>query len=168
MNLATERATVTGHADPEAMLAAIAAAGYAARPVDGADDPGRGLEAADAERRRETARLRRDLIVAALLTLPVFVLEMGSHLLPGMAVWVEATLGTRNSWLLQFVLTTAVLAGPGRRFYQAGLPALARLAPDMNSLVAVGTLAAGLFRGGHLCPGGCLRARSTSITRRQR
>src|SRR5690606_24292782 len=30
----------------------------------------------------------------------------------------------------------------GRRFYQKGLPLLLRMAPDMNSLVAVGTLAA--------------------------
>ncbi|MEA7604751.1 DUF823 domain-containing adhesin, partial [Salmonella enterica subsp. enterica serovar Agona] len=30
---------------------------------------------------------------------------------------------------------------PGRRFYLKGFPALARLAPDMNSLVAVGTAA---------------------------
>src|SRR5690606_28316491 len=31
---------------------------------------------------------------------------------------------------------------PGRRFYEKGIPALLRAAPDMNSLVAVGTLAA--------------------------
>src|SRR5690606_24998348 len=47
-----------------------------------------------------------------------------------------------RSWALQFVLTTLVLAIPGRRFYLKGIPALLRLAPDMNSLVAVGTAAA--------------------------
>src|SRR5699024_9202871 len=41
-----------------------------------------------------------------------------------------------------FILTTLVLVGPGRRFYRTGFPALLRLAPDMNSLVALGTLAA--------------------------
>ena len=40
------------------------------------------------------------------------------------------------------VLTALILAGPGRRFLAQGLPALVRLAPDMNSLVAIGTLAA--------------------------
>ncbi len=40
------------------------------------------------------------------------------------------------------MLTTAVLAGPGRRFFAKGLPALARGAPDMNALVALGTGAA--------------------------
>jgi Au+-exporting ATPase len=46
------------------------------------------------------------------------------------------------SWYIQFALTTLVLAGPGLRFYRKGVPALMRLAPDMNSLVAVGTIAA--------------------------
>src|SRR5690606_25913595 len=55
---------------------------------------------------------------------------------------IATTLGTHDSWLLQFALTTLVLAIPGRRFYRAGIPALLRAAPDMNSLVAVGTLAA--------------------------
>src|SRR5690606_34394698 len=52
------------------------------------------------------------------------------------------TIGIQTSWLLQFVLTTLVLVFPGRRFYQKGIPVLLRMAPDMNSLVAVGTLAA--------------------------
>ncbi len=53
-----------------------------------------------------------------------------------------ATIGLQQSWYLQFALTLLVLAIPGRRFYQKGFPALVRLAPDMNSLVAVGTAAA--------------------------
>jgi len=52
------------------------------------------------------------------------------------------SIGMQNSWYLQFVLTTAVLLGPGLRFFAKGVPALVRLAPDMNSLVAVGTSAA--------------------------
>lgn len=48
----------------------------------------------------------------------------------------------RNSWLLQCALTSAVLLGPGRQFYALGVPALLRGAPDMNSLVALGTAAA--------------------------
>src|SRR5690606_14312249 len=41
--------------------------------------------------------------------------------------------------------TTLVLAGPGRRFFQLGIPALLRGAPDMNALVALGATAAYLF-----------------------
>lgn len=77
-----------------------------------------------------------------MLALPVFVLEMGSHLIPGMHEWVIKTIGLQQSWYWQFALTLLVLTIPGRRFYLKGFPALARLAPDMNSLVAVGTAAA--------------------------
>ena len=52
------------------------------------------------------------------------------------------TIGMQQNWYIQFVLTLLVLAIPGRRFYEKGFPALVRLGPDMNSLVAVGTMAA--------------------------
>ena len=76
------------------------------------------------------------------LALPVFVLEMGGHLVPGFHHWLAQVLPQQINWYLQCVLAVAVLLGPGRRFYAKGIPALLRGAPDMNSLVAVGTLAA--------------------------
>lgn len=63
-------------------------------------------------------------------------------MIPAFHMWVVNNLGTQQSWLIQFVLTTLVLLFPGRRFYQKGVPALLRFAPDMNSLVAIGTIAA--------------------------
>ncbi|WP_350283165.1 heavy metal translocating P-type ATPase [Nitrosomonas sp.] len=139
VNLATERATVRGVAAVQDLIAAIEKVGYEASPVDtGVQADNEAAEKKDAER----AGLRRDLTLAVVLALPVFVLEMGSHLIPTMHEWVMTTIGMQQSWYLQFVLTTLVLAIPGRRFYQQGIPALLRLAPDMNSLVAVGTAAA--------------------------
>jgi heavy metal translocating P-type ATPase len=44
--------------------------------------------------------------------------------------------------VLSFLLATFVLFGPGLRFHRKGWPALWRRAPDMNSLVALGTTAA--------------------------
>ena len=139
VNLATERASVRGAADVQALIAAIAGAGYAARPVE---TSAAGDEEAAARKDAERRALKRDFILATLLALPVFLLEMGSHVIPGVHGLIDRTIGMQASWYLQFVLTTLVLAVPGMRFYRAGLPALARLAPDMNSLVAVGTLAA--------------------------
>jgi len=138
VNLATERAQVRAAAgvDRAALVRAVEAAGYAV-PADTVE-PDELLARKDAE----YAALKRDLTIAAVLALPVFVLEMGSHLVPAMHGLVMRSIGMQASWVLQFVLTTLVLIGPGRRFYSKGLPALARLAPDMNSLVAVGTLAA--------------------------
>jgi len=142
VNLATERATVTGTANVAALIAAIDKAGYDAKQIQNAiPDQAEHLEKKDQER----AELKRDLILATIFALPVFILEMGSHLIPGMHHLIAQTIGIQNSWYLQFILTTLVLVIPGRRFYIHGLPALLRLAPDMNSLVAVGTLAAYLF-----------------------
>jgi Au+-exporting ATPase len=140
VNLATERATVRGVAAPDALLAAIGKAGYEARlpgAVAGAPE-----DEASARKDAERLALKRDLLLATALALPVFILEMGSHLVPAMHHWVAENIGQGPSWTLQFILTTLVLLVPGRRFYTKGFPALLRLAPDMNSLVAVGTLAA--------------------------
>ncbi len=139
VNLATERATVKGSADVATLMRAVAEAGYAARPVDRSAAANAEAEAQKDEERRI---LSRDLAIAAGLTLPVFVLEMGSHLFPALHHLIASTIGMGASWMIQFVLTTLVLAFPGIRFYRKGIPALLRGAPDMNSLVAVGTLAA--------------------------
>ncbi|SJM69884.1 Lead, cadmium, zinc and mercury transporting ATPase; Copper-translocating P-type ATPase [Brevundimonas diminuta 3F5N] len=142
VNLATERATIQGSVDAAILISAVKDAGYEARLVgqsaSNGDENAERAEKKDAERRE----LTRDFTIAAALTLPVFLLEMGSHLIPGVHGLIEATIGMQNNWYIQFVLTTLVLFIPGIRFYKKGLPALWRLAPDMNSLVAVGSLAA--------------------------
>ncbi|TDL78091.1 copper-translocating P-type ATPase [Palleronia sediminis] len=143
VNLASETATVTyaeGAVDIADLLRAAQAAGYPATPAQDTAPEDRGARKDD-----EARALARRTALAAALALPVFVLEMGAHVVPGMHGLIGRTIGHEASWLIQFVLTTAVLAGPGRGFYTKGFPALLRGAPDMNSLVAVGTSAAYLF-----------------------
>ena len=89
--------------------------------------------------------MRRSTLLAALLTLPIFIVEMGGHIFPAVHHFIAQTLGIYDSWLLQFWLATAVLSGPGRGFFLKGFPALVRRAPDMNSLVALGAGAAWVF-----------------------
>jgi heavy metal translocating P-type ATPase len=136
VNLATESAHVEGVADPASLLEAVKGAGYVARLARGTEEP------ITQRRERDADDLRHDFILAAALTLPVFVLEMGGHMVPAFHHWVMSTIGQETSWLIQFLLTTLVLAGPGRRFFVRGVPALAKGAPDMSSLVAVGAGAA--------------------------
>ncbi|MDT8855667.1 heavy metal translocating P-type ATPase [Paracoccaceae bacterium Fryx2] len=134
-NLAARRAQVTvweGSVTPAALAAAVTKAGFAASADAVSPD----------SRKADLARLRRDTWLAAILAAPVFVVEMGGHLVPAFHHWLAAMIPLALLWQMQFVLATLVLAGPGRRFFTKGLPALARGAPDMNSLVAVGTLAA--------------------------
>jgi Cu+-exporting ATPase len=109
--------------------------------------PGALKEDEDAAERREAkendvAALRRATLLAAVLALPVFILEMGSHIFPAMHHAIHTTIGTETSWQLQSVLTSVLMIGPGLRFFRRGIPALLRGAPDMNSLVALGTGAA--------------------------
>ncbi|MDO9245131.1 MAG: heavy metal translocating P-type ATPase, partial [Phenylobacterium sp.] len=61
---------------------------------------------------------------------------------PALHHWLTMTLGQQPLYIAFFVLATIVQFGPGLRFYRKGVPALARLAPDMNSLVVLGSTAA--------------------------
>ncbi len=142
VNLAAELAVVKGAADISALIDAVAETGKTAHLRPQGD---RSQAQVSARRDEETRQLKHRVVLAALLTLPVFVLEMGSHLIPGMHHLIMTTIGMQANWLIQFVLTTAVLVGPGRTFYRYGVPAFVKGAPDMNSLVAVGTAAAYLF-----------------------
>ncbi|MDM7933563.1 heavy metal translocating P-type ATPase [Tabrizicola sp.] len=137
VNLATESARIEGVAEAGALLAAVRASGYGAQIAGAAN-----AETAGERRTREASGLKRNVILAAILTLPVFVLEMGGHMVPAFHHWVHATIGMGNSWLIQFALTTLILAVPGRRFFAKGIPALVQGAPDMSSLVAMGAGAA--------------------------
>lgn len=138
VNLATERAHLTlSHDVPVAdLIQKVEQAGYQARPTQAADK-----EESVARREQERGDLKRKFLFSLIVTLPVFALEMGSHLIPALHHWIMANLGDWN-WIIQSVLTTLVMFGPGWVFYQKGLPALVRLRPDMNSLVALGSLAA--------------------------
>ena len=139
VNLATERASVAGTADLAALTRAVADAGYEARAAAPA------MATADetaAKKAAEEALLKRDVLIAAVLTVPVVLLEMGAFIIAPLQSFVMNVIGMQNSWYLQFALATVILFGPGFRFFRKGYPALARLAPDMNSLVAVGTSAA--------------------------
>lgn len=142
VNLATETAWVKApRSQLPALIAAVEKAGYNAH--EKLDAQATDAQTAFQEKKTaETEQLKRELWLALILAVPVFILEMGSHLIAAFHHWISHTLGTQNSWYIQFVLTTLVLLIPGRRFYQHGIPALLRLAPDMNSLVALGTIAA--------------------------
>ncbi|WP_273689418.1 heavy metal translocating P-type ATPase [Ketogulonicigenium vulgare] len=146
VNLATRSAQLDDLSrDADRLIAAVKRAGYDARL--------REVDAAPKDRdAAEAAALQRNLIIAAALTLPVFAIEMGSHLLG----WVGLTSASHDhgtsfaelpltNWLFQFLLITAVLAWPGRVFFRRGIPALLHGAPDMNALVAVGAGAAWLY-----------------------
>ncbi len=127
INLATERARVTGlGVSEDRLVASITAAGYDVKPLH----EGGGQDATvDAARTRAARHDLRHVVAAALLSAPLVVpmLLGGAATLPG---WVELALATP----VQFWL--------GARFYRAGWKSLRAGAGTMDLLVALGTSAA--------------------------
>ncbi|MGQ3213767.1 MAG: heavy metal translocating P-type ATPase [Shinella sp.] len=140
VNLATEKATIRVVSGTSTLVLedAVRAAGYEVRRIT-AD---RSTDNDDDRRDREANRLKMSLALSAALTLPLFVLEMGSHFIPALHDWIMVNIGMGNNLVIQFVLATIVLFGPGLRFFRKGVPNLLRWTPDMNSLVVLGTSAA--------------------------
>ncbi|MGV1870412.1 heavy metal translocating P-type ATPase [Agrobacterium rosae] len=93
----------------------------------------------------DVASLKRDVVLAAIFTAPLFVLEMGGHLYAPMHHWLMGVIETQTLHYVYFALATVVIFGPGWRFLKSGFPALAHGAPEMNSLVALGVTAAYLY-----------------------
>jgi Cu+-exporting ATPase len=133
VNFATGRATVEydpAATAPAALREVVRAAGYDAllpEPGDAADP-----EAAAREADYRDTRAR--FVVAAALTAPVAVLAMGGHLVPAVQF-------PGHLWV-QLALTTPVLFWAGGGFFSGAYAAARHRAADMNTLVAVGTLAA--------------------------
>ncbi len=143
VNLATERATVRvieGAVTPQDLDAAVAAAGYEATAVETAT--GDRSDREQAVRDSESRELARAVLVSALATAPLFVLEMARHFVPGVHHWMSVTIGEQPWRLVSLALASFVLFGPGLRFFRKGIPNLLRLTPDMNSLVVLGASAA--------------------------
>lgn len=142
VNLATESADIHYVAcavDISDITAALTRAGYPSTiRIHATED--------DIDRKAvRISQLGRTTIIAASLALPVFVLEMGPHLFPALHDVISSTIGIKNSHLIQFILTSLLLFGPGLQFYITGFPALFKGTPTMNSLVALGTSAAYVF-----------------------
>ncbi|KQX42030.1 ATPase [Devosia sp. Root436] len=141
VNLATERATVHG-GDSAALLKAVEKAGY-----QGSETPHTHHHDHSGHQHHDedAAVLRRDVLVAGILTLPLFVLEMGGHLYMPFHMWIMSVVSMDVLWVAYFIATSIVLFVPGWRFFKIGIPALLRGAPEMNSLVALGAGAAYLY-----------------------
>jgi Cu+-exporting ATPase len=131
VNLATEQATVHGAAlDADAIVAAVALAGYEAAPLQ------RGQRRVPEEEGKTGLPSWWPVAAAAILSLPL-VLPMFGQLFGT---------DTAHGWMLpgwiQLLLATPVQFWLGARFYRAGWKALRAGSGNMDLLVAIGTSAA--------------------------
>lgn len=145
VNLASETAKVRfmpEKVSPDEIIQAIREAGYDAFVIHGGQEP-----ATEVQRREMLARLaamRAKLFLAACFAVPLFVVSMGEMAGLPMPVFLSPHHNPLSFALAQFLLTLPVL-WVGREFYFRGFPNLWKLAPNMDSLIAVGTGAAFVY-----------------------
>jgi Cu+-exporting ATPase len=105
--------------------------GMTLEPVSGTGQPN-----------HELADMSRRFWVGLVLTLPVFILEMGSHI-PGIGM--DAIVSPAISTWIQFVLATPVVLWAGWPFFQRGWASLISRNLNMFTLIALGTGTAYLY-----------------------
>ncbi len=154
VNLARESARVVaapGTVTVDDLTKAVEKAGYEAWPetpaIPGHTQPGpahhdMASTRPGADHMHHGRTSPNQLILAAALTIPVMLMAMLPDMVPALDTFIHAHIGVFPWRLVEAVLTTIVLFGPGRVFFTTGIPALLRGAPEMNSLVALGTAAA--------------------------
>ncbi len=138
VNLATARATLTHRSDwagMEALQKAVSDQGYEflGIPDDAGADP------IDAARKREIGDLQTRFAVGIVLSVLIFLGSM-QHWFPFLA-----GIPRQPLMVVLFALTTPVVFWVGSRFFIGAVKAARQGTTDMNTLVAVGALAAWLY-----------------------
>lgn len=132
VNLATQRAEVqlTSALEPARILEAVRASGYDAHVVESpvaTDDEVR-------ERAEELSAVRRRFVLAAVLATPIFAIAHAG-MIPGVPA-----VPNGNFWQLLFAIPVQFVSG--WPFVRGMVRGFARRAPDMDTLVGLGTLTA--------------------------
>ncbi len=122
---------------------AIDKAGYTPLEVEGEK-----VRDYEAERRaKEVSGMRLRLSIAAIFSAPILYIAM-SHMFPGLAIPIPYFMGSHDFplvfALVQLVLTIPVVIA-GSRFYSKGFKTLIKGAPNMDTLIAIGTGSAFLY-----------------------
>ena len=142
VNLATQSARVEFEPDKvslDTIQTAVLNAGYEPLPVQAS------AQASSRGGASEEEDLRRDLRLAALFTIPLFIISMGPMVVPGMDTAMLRLLPEKIWQWLELLLATPVLFGAGRRFFKLGWAEVGHLNPGMNTLVMLGSSAAYFF-----------------------
>ena len=121
------------------IISAVEKAGYGAGVAGASVNKGASLDSAPADAAViEAEKMKRRLIISIIFTVPLFYISMGHMMgwpLPGFM------LGDENAMI--FVFTQFLLMLPvvivNNRFYRTGFKTLIKMAPNMDSLIAIGS-----------------------------
>ena len=141
VSLLTNSMGVEGTAEPTAIIAAVEAAGYGASEK-GAEKGGEKASAAaddDFLKDTETPKIRRRLIASLIILAPLMYLSMGHMMwnwpVPGFMEGNHVAMG-----LAQLLLTVLIMV-INQKFFISGFKGLLHGAPNMDTLVALGSAA---------------------------
>ena len=139
VSLLTNSMGVEGSADPAAVIAAVTAAGYGASEKGASGEKTAPSQAAEALADRETPRLKKRLFWSLGFLLVLMYFSMG-HMMWGFPLpkWFD---GNHIAMGLVQLLLAAVVMVINQRFFSSGFKALAHRAPNMDTLVALGSAA---------------------------
>ena len=137
VSLLTNSMGVEGSASDSSIIAAVEAAGYGAS-VKGAKQP-TGTSAADALKDHETPVLKKRLIASVGFLLVLMYFSMG-HMMWGLPLpsWLE---GNHVAMGLIQLLLAGIVMVINQKFFISGFKALIKRSPNMDTLVALGSMA---------------------------
>jgi Cu+-exporting ATPase len=141
VSLLSEQAVVSfdpGLTSIEDVTRAVENAGYRAIEAEETD-----VRAGDPSHHEELDRrsLRREMFIALAFAGPLLFITMGHMIGVHLPAWLAPGTAPQTFALAQLVLTIPVILA-GRHMYRGGIASLVRRAPNMDSLIAVGTGAA--------------------------
>ena len=136
VSLLTNSMGVEGAASPAAVIAAVEKAGYGAALKDGSTAAIAAYNE-DALADKETPRLVKRLIASVILLIPLMYVSMG-HMMWG---WPLPSFFENNHVAMGLVqlLLAALIMVINQRFFISGFKALIHRAPNMDTLVALGS-----------------------------
>ena len=140
VRLLTNSMAVEGTADEAAIVAAVTEAGYGAKRKAAEPSAARPSDALEALEDHETPKLKRRLIASVGFLLVLMYLSMGHMMwgwpLPGFLEGNHVAMG------LTEMLLTIIIMVINQRFFLSGFRSLLHRAPNMDTLVALGSAAA--------------------------
>ncbi len=141
VNIATNKGTFEYDSDIVRLSQiknAISNAGYKALDIE------RESISLEDKGKSETSLMKRKLIISSLFTIPLFFIAMGEMIGLSLPDIISPMKNPINFTLIQFLFVIPVMIA-GRKFYKVGFRTLFKGAPNMDSLIAIGTLSAFIY-----------------------
>lgn len=137
VNFATEKLTIKLDADVASYGQVKAAVEKAGFQLVSEEDAIKGEE----KKRDEASKLLIRFIISLIFAVPLLIISMGHMVGMPLPHLIDPMMNPFNFGIVQLILTLPVVMA-GYKFYQVGIKNLIQLSPNMDSLIAIGTLTA--------------------------